>query len=387
MKTWNLQSIGFVLICYLSSGFIAAHAGNPPIPFDSPQWDLNAAAKVEEYMGKQALKLGDKKPGAAVSLGIATLKDIEFENGIIEYDVAFDQTRTFAGVKFHVQSHGDYEKFYMRAHQSGNPDANQYMPIYHGVQSWQLYYGAPFSIAMKYAFNEWMHVKVVVAGKMADIYIQDMEKPALTVALKREEMSGAVGLWGLNIGGPAYFANFSVTPMKEMPQLKAVPISEKAASGTTVANWSISNTFDQKSLADKTQLTEPDLADLTFQTLQAEATGLVNLARVQGIAKGKNTAFAKVSIEADKDLTKKVEFGFSDSVKVYLNGQLLFSGDDSYGSRDYRFLGTIGFYDAVYLPLKKGKNELLFAVTESPMKNGWGVQARFKDLQGITLPK
>lgn len=384
MKKWSLQSLGFSLLCFAATGLVATQASNL-IPFDSEQWDLNPAAKVEEYLGKKALKLGDKKPGAMVSLGIATLKDMDFQNGIIEYDVAFDHTRTFAGVKFHVQSAEDYEKFYMRAHQSGNPDANQYMPIYNGVQSWQLYYGAPYSIAMKYAFNEWMHVKVVVADKMADIYIQDMKKPSLTVALKREEMNGTVGLWGLNIGGPAYFANFSVTPMKEAPALKGMPISEKEAAGTTVMDWSISNAVDQKAFEDKTQLSEVDLADLTFTPLRAEATGLVNLARVQGVEKGKNTAFAKVTIDAKDAITKKLEYGFSDAVKVYLNGQLLASGEDGYGSRDYRFLGTIGFYDAVYLPLKKGKNELLLAISESPMRNGWGVQARFKDMKGITL--
>ena len=58
-------------------------------------------------------------------------------------------------------------------------------------------------------------------------------------------------------------------------------------------------------------------------------------------------------------------------------------GNDTFQSRDYRFLGTMGFFDDVYLPLKTGENELWMAISEG--FGGWGVQARFKDLDGITL--
>ena len=59
---------------------------------------------------------------------------------------------------------------------------------------------------------------------------------------------------------------------------------------------------------------------------------------------------------------------------VFLNGERLFRGSDGYRSRDYRFLGSIGWYDTVYLPLDEGENELLVAVSED--FGGWGIQAR-----------
>ncbi|EIJ36871.1 hypothetical protein [Thiothrix nivea] len=380
MKKLLSGSLVLTLSCFASTTLKAE-----VIPFDSARWEFNPGAKVEEYLGKTALKLGHKPPDAPVSLGIATLKDMDFSNGIIEYDIAFGETRTFGGVKFHVQSPENYEKFYMRAHQSGNPDANQYMPIYNGVQSWQLYYGAPYATPVKYKFDEWMHVKLVVADKLVDIYLDDMEKPILTSELKREEMNGTVGLWGLNITGPVHFANFDVTPMEEAPAIKGEAKPEAAAGSGTVMNWSVSNTFDGKSLAGKTQLTDADTQGLEFTPLQAESTGMVNLARAHGHGKGRDTMFAKINVKADSAQTKSLQFGFSDAVNVYLNGQLLFSGNDPYESRDYRFLGTVGFYDTVYLPLQEGDNEILFAVTESPMVNGWGMQARFADMQGISL--
>jgi hypothetical protein len=52
-------------------------------------------------------------------------------------------------------------------------------------------------------------------------------------------------------------------------------------------------------------------------------------------------------------------------------------------SRDYRFLGSIGWYDTIYLPLVAGDNELVVAVSED--LGGWGLQARFPDPSGLTL--
>jgi len=38
--------------------------------------------------------------------------------------------------------------------------------------------------------------------------------------------------------------------------------------------------------------------------------------------------------------------------------------DDTYRSRDYRFLGSIGYFDTLHLPLVEGENDLVVAVSE-----------------------
>ena len=68
---------------------------------------------------------------------------------------------------------------------------------------------------------------------------------------------------------------------------------------------------------------------------------------------------------------------------VCLNDDVLYVGNNTYRSRDYRYLGTIGFFDSVYLPLKKGDNQLWIAVGEN--FGGWGLQARFEDASGIRV--
>ena len=61
---------------------------------------------------------------------------------------------------------------------------------------------------------------------------------------------------------------------------------------------------------------------------------------------------------------KKFEFGYSDRVVAILNGKPIYWGTNQWRSRDYRYLGTVGLFDAIYLDLKKGKNTLLMAVSE-----------------------
>ena len=50
---------------------------------------------------------------------------------------------------------------------------------------------------------------------------------------------------------------------------------------------------------------------------------------------------------------------------------------------DFRYLGTIGLFDELYLPLKQGANDLWFAVSES--FGGWGILGVIADRQGLTL--
>ncbi len=88
-------------------------------------------------------------------------------------------------------------------------------------------------------------------------------------------------------------------------------------------------------------------------------------------------------VRSASDAVRALELGFSDRAIVYLNGQPLFRGDDTYRSRDYRFLGSIGWFDTVYLPLRAGENELIVAVSET--LGGWGLQARFSDPSGLLL--
>jgi len=379
------KTFGYSLCVSTLLSVSLAFAGPQSVAFTEENWAFIGGAEVVEYQGQQAVKLGVKQDGAMFGFGMAVLKEDPFVNGIIEYDILFDETRTFGGLRFRAQDAGNFENFYLRAHQSGNPDATQYMTNYNGVASWQLYYGDSYSAPVKFSFDEWMRVRLVISGNLADIYITDMDKPAYTVELKREENAGGVALWGLNIGGPVWVSNFSVEPMDSV-EIKGTPVAETPASEGTILNWQISDRFDSGAIAGTGTLPEDLVAGLSYQTLEAEKTGMANLARLFGVEEGKDTVFAKLTINSESEQIKQFEFGFSDDVKMYLNGQPIFSGSDRFLSRDYRFLGTVGYYDTVYLSLKEGENELMIAITENVVdKTGWAVQGRFTDKTGITI--
>jgi hypothetical protein len=119
-------------------------------------------------------------------------------------------------------------------------------------------------------------------------------------------------------------------------------------------------------------------SSISWQTLSTDERGVADLSILAGTAPGRNTVFVRQIIDSDRPQLKKFSYGFSDRARVYLNAKLLYAGADEFQSRDYRFLGTMGFYDALYLDLQKGRNEIWMALSED--MGGWGVQAKLEDL-------
>jgi hypothetical protein len=356
------------------------------VPFDSERWDFEEdQARVEAHLGEQSLYLKG---------GIATIIDSEFTNGIIEYDIAIEQRfskeRAFVGAIFRLQDSGNYEKFYMRSHRSeGEPDATHFVPVYNHWSSWQLFWDKHIA-SVQFAYDEWMHVKVIISGRYAEVYVIDMEDPALVVELKREIQSGKVGV-KVDTASPAWahYANFDYTPLDSPPLLENQPEPQEAPAGT-VMSWLISEPFEKENLDGILNLNEGSRQEVEPWTEFASdpSTGVGNLAKVHEIdadprdnKPGPDTVFARTTIVSETEQLKKLQFGYSDKVKLYFNGQLLYSENNAFRSRDYRFMGLMRYANELYLPLKAGENELWMAVTG--LFASWGVQARLEDMEGI----
>jgi len=351
----------------------AVTANGEEYPFDEGRWQVTAQnAEFTEHLGEQALFL---------DRGVALLKGVQLTDAVIEFDISVAEVRGFSGARFRVQDSTNYEHFYIRPHQSGNPDANQYTPVINGVAGWQLYHGEGYGAPVEYRFNEWMHVKIVFRDSRAEIFIDSDEPQILVPELKRQVQAGGIGV-DANFA-PAYFANFSVAPLPDGYRLAGVSEDASAEPAELVSSWLVSDSFDKAELDDADALSMEFRSARHWSSLAAEPGGITNLARIQGIGPDKDTAIASVVVESGTDQVKGVSFGYSDAVSVYLNGTRLYSGSTLYMSRDYRYLGTIGLFDKVYLPLKAGQNELWFAVSEA--FGGWGIQARFDDIEGIKI--
>jgi hypothetical protein len=358
------------ILCLLL--FAHSLASAQVVPFTSDRWKFETKDySFETYQGKEALKL--KK-------NTALLEGTNFENGVIEYDMAFPQSRAFIGFHFRIaDDNKNYEEFYIRPHQSGNPDANQYTPVFGGNAGWQLYYGEGYGAPVKYDFNNWIHFKLAISGKYMEVYIQDMDTPVIFVELKRKPIKGNVRLQnGIN---ESYFANVSIKPDDNII-LKGKPKPTEPIAAGTIENWAISNAFAEKQIVSVNNLRDLSIK-LNYKTFGVEQTGTLNIAATADLGEETNAVLAKLVIDSDKDQLKKIQFGFSDRVKIFVNNVALYSGEDNFNSRDYRFLGTIGYFDAVYLPLKKGRNEIQFAVMEN--FGGWGIKAKLEDMTGIKV--
>ena len=374
--------------CLLISLFLSAVAfAQPPetlsIPPDSPRWDLQGNAKVAEYLGRKCLQLD----GAA-----AVLKDFEMRDGVIDVDVATPAKRGFFGFDIRVDKEGaNYEEIYLRQHESGYPDAMQYTPVLKTGRNWQLYNGPGFTAAVDIPRAEWFHLRLVVTGAQAKLYVKDMDKPALDMTdLKSGVQKGEVALFVLM--GETYYSNFQVRTTPDAPWERHLPTMP----ANVITKWSISPVYDALQRNLERGLSSDESDAIQWQDVEAEAPGIVVLQRYREAPHphvtfqsdfstrlqpqpGTKVLYAKTMITSDRDEVRKLELGYSDEVSVFLNGQILYRGRSAQGFRDPRFLGIVNpENDAVYLPLKKGDNELMLAVSE--LGGGWGFICRLVDV-------
>jgi hypothetical protein len=344
------------------------------VPLDSAAWGWAPGDVTDsEFRGRRCVTFGD-----SVDL-IAPVAGVVLTDGVIEFDVAVTGDRAFHGVAWRMLDDDNYESFYVRPHQVGNPDSVQYNPVFNGVASWQLYHDEGFWAAIDFPIGEWFTIRVVFAGSRAEVFVGDLAHPALEVVeLKMPVASGRIGL---QIGGPGLRASRFAYGDAPVPFVGAAPAPAAAVPGIVPA-WLVSDAFAEPE-APPHFLALDALAGRTWSRLAAEPSGLVNLAIANGIRDDRNTVWTRTRIHSEDARTVPMDLGFSDRAVAYLNGTALFRGDDAYRSRDYRFLGSIGWYDTVYLPLAEGNNDLVIAVSED--FGGWGIQARFDALDGLRL--
>ena len=368
----------------LFSAVIHAQPEEPlSVPPDSPLWDLQGEAKVSEYKGEKALLLDG---------GATVLKDFEMRDAVIDVDVATPASRGFFGFNIRVTDDGlNSEEIYLRQHKSGLPDALQYTPVLNTGRNWQLFNGPGFTGAVDIPKAEWFHLRLEVTGAQAKLYVKDMQQPALVMDdLKSGVERGQVAL--LTLIGETYFRNFTIRKTPDVPWQRHLP----AMKPNVITKWSISPSYDALARNLEHPLAAEEANAIHWQDVEAEPPGFVVLYRYReapharvtfqgNFSKrldpqpGMKVLYARTTINAPRDELKKLSIGYSDDVSVFLNGQILYRGRSAQGFRDPGFLGIVNpENDAVYLPLKKGDNELMLAVSE--LGGGWGFICQLEDI-------
>lgn len=322
--------------------------------------------------------------------GVAALNNVAFRDGVIDVDVATPAARGFFGIQWRIDSvNGEW--VYLRQHKSGLPDAIQYTPVLNTGLNWQLYSNEGFTAPVDIPRNEWFHLRLEVTGAQARFFVKDMEKPALVMPdLKSGVQKGQVALAVLI--GSTCFANFEYRQTSDAAWERHFP----AMPAGTLTKWSLSPSMDALKRNVEQPLSVAEAGQLKWREVEAEPPGLVALNRYFDSPHprvafqsdfsrrlepqpGTQVVYARTRITSDRDQVKKLAIGYSDEVTVFLNGRALWRGRSAQAFRDPGFLGIVSpDDDAVYLPLKKGNNELVLAVSE--LGGGWGFICRLVDL-------
>ena len=350
-----------IFCCYARAG-----AEEPPVVgFRSDAWTIVDGSQIVEHLGREAVA------------GSAFLEGITFADGVIEVDIAMDGRRCFPGILFRAESPADAEVFYLRPHRPTNySHALQYTPRFRGLTGWQLYSGAGFTANADIPLNRWVHLKVEVQGTRARVFFEDMDHPALVIGeLQRGNSKGFIGVTGPS-DGRVYFSNFRFSTGDD---LDFGPQPIRAVVSGDLASWEISQVFAPASIGRDVSPFAQDLGNFTWRPATPDARGLVDIARfLDRPPRLPGCVVARTTITTDAPEKRKLLFGYSDEISIFLNNRLLFRGDSTFTVRDSEFIGVVGLNDAVGLNLAMGDNQLVFVVTES--FGGWGFMARTEAL-------
>ena len=352
-----------------------------PLPMRADAWSVDGSASIAPYKGRDVLQ---------VESGFGFKRDVRFLDGTIDFDVELTRRRSFVYLHFRMLSDEEHEEIYLRPHKSDLPDALQYAPVWQGQSAWQLHHGPGGTGAVPFDAGTWTHVRLIVQGRNAALFVNDMTAPALVVPrLMRDPQPGYIALGGFanpENGTPiARFSNVVVQPGVVNYKFGAAPSPAPDTKALTIREWSVSQSFTTTPLADVPSI--PPAATLgAFQPLATEPDGLLELHRhVKLPASGRlASAIAQFGVRAERAGTYAMDLGFSDVATVFVNGAPMFTRDDSYSFDQPRREGLIGFDQArIYVPLRAGANEI--SILLSDRFGGWGLMARFADGRGLTL--
>ncbi|MGB9177927.1 MAG: hypothetical protein WCB68_01675 [Pyrinomonadaceae bacterium] len=373
-----------VLIC-------CGAARSQTVPFDSGQWQIkDQKARVEDYLGRKSLYL---------TSGYAFLKDVTFEDGVIEVDIAAQNLRnlpSFIGIVFRFEDEGGHEIVYFRPHKSGLEDAVQYTPSFNGAAAWQLYSGKGFTAAVAIPLEQWVHARIEISGLGGKVYFNNADKPALVIEdLKRGYSRGTVGLWGGANGG--HFSNFTYKTEAASARTERPP--PPLAAGI-LKKWELSDAFDVAQRDPEILPSQSEMKAMKWEAVGVEPPGMLVINRYRrsagvvrffseaseriGKREGRKVVFARTTIYSDSNQVRKMSLGYSDEVTVFLNSKPVFTGKSAFRFRDPGFLGIMDVEnDAVYLDLKKGRNEIVLGLAD--YFGGWGFICRIDDPRGIKM--
>jgi len=381
MKKPVLFAVLFLMMCVFTQQekFQAAS-----LPQDSTTVHDIALIPENWEFTPQSVEFPEYKSGPAMKLLTssepAVLKGMNFTDGTIEYDMEPLDPR-FTSIYFRWQTSKENECFYFRTGRAGNPqaiDAIQYAPHLDGINLWDLLFH--YQTNADFRKGEWNHVKLLISGKQMRAYVNDMTRPALEVPM----LEGNTTAGTLAFDGQVIISHLQVTPRAVEGLAPEAGLDPLGSDPRYLRNWQVSEPITTDQNIDFSYEWVPN-ADTKWEAISAEHRGLVNLTRKFGQGDGRRIVWLKTGIRSEKDQTKILHFGFSDEVWVLINESPLYVDKNLYNTPMAKQPdGRCSIENTSFkVPLQAGDNQLMVGVTN--FFYGWGIVARFDDLDGIRL--
>lgn len=359
------------------------------VPLDTTHWKYDAS--TVEFLQFEGRSVVRNKPDQFYQI---VLKDYEFENGTIEYDVKFNGNG-FPGILFRLDDdEKNGENVYLRSFgpvTKNNRTTVQYAAVVDGMSWWDIsdIYQSGASLDQ----SDWNHVRIVVHGHQMRIYINNDDQPGMTVPYLESGMT--TGQIAFN--GNVYLSNIVITPNATDGLNSEAGFEPTMMDPHYVRDWQVSEPIDFPFGRDlKFPLPsmyggemDSDIPDSStvWAPLRAERRSNVNLSRLFGLDESgkRRLVWLKTSLHAESDIRQGVDLAFSDEVWIFLNGQLLHVDKNYYGTPSQKEpRGRASLRNSSFqLPLQEGDNEVLIAVAN--YFYGWGITMRLQDTQGLTF--
>jgi hypothetical protein len=299
----------------------------------SDSLDVQAGTvQVIEEEGQKALELE----------GMVLIPDLEIEDAGIKVEILAPGP-CYPGIVFRSTDVHSFELAYAVPEVSDQFDAIQYDPVFNGSNTWQLHTGPAYQKRAVVPTGVWFTLRIDVMGERAAIQVGD-QPPLVVEHLSHGKTSGRIGLWTYL---PARFRNLRVTSPRSFEDLSGE--NPEIPDGVIDA-WFLQGTG----------------------SITCEPSGVLNLNRYMMVADAEARLTRQFIVDDETDL--ELKFGYSDELKLSLDGELLFEGTHVFSG--FENLETRGWVQpGSTLPLKHisaGRHELeaVLRVTE-PF--GWGL--------------
>lgn len=253
-------------------------------------------AEPVRYLGRDCLRVED---------GLVALTEPRLAalgSARIEVDIAVEGP-AYPGIAFRIADQLNYELMYSQPHSSGQWDALQYDPVFHGSNTWQIYHGPGFQKEATIPTGEWYTLIVEFCGRTGSVYLPG-QKPLTVEGLAMPQTDGAIGIWTYL---PAYFRDLRVYlgSCLDNPRTTGTACSHSLPPGTITA-W---------------------LAE-GYGVVECESHGILNLNRYFPLPLKEVTLTRRFFVDAECKVA--MSFGLSDDLTLSVDGLPIYTSTKPY---------------------------------------------------------